>query len=138
MKRSRLTYIVGLFMGINCLLASLFFKSDDVKSISGVLIGIGAGLFGVSASNLLLIHIERKNPALEKQTKIEYSDERNTMIRHRAKAKAGDITQWLIMGIAYVTIIISAPLWVTFAVIAVFLVYNVLGIYLMSKYQKEM
>ena len=103
-----------------------------------MLIGIGAGLFGVSASNLLLIHIERKNPAFEKQTKIEYSDERNTMIRHRAKAKAGDITQWLIMGIAYVTIIISAPLWVTFAVIAVFLAYNVLGIYLMSKYQKEM
>lgn len=138
MKRSCLIYIVGLFMGICCLLASLFFKSDDVKSISGVLIGIGAGLFGVSASNLLLIHIERKNPAFEKQTKIEYSDERNTMIRHRAKAKAGDITQWLIMGIAYVTIIISAPLWVTFAVIAVFLAYNVLGIYLMSKYQKEM
>lgn len=138
MKRSRLTYIAGLVIGICCIVAGLFLKGEDVKSISGVLIGVGAGLFSSCISNLLLIHMERKNPALEKQTKIDYNDERNTMIRHRAKAKAGDITQWLIMGIAYVTIFISAPLWLTFAVIAVFLAYNVLGIYLMIKYQKEL
>lgn len=138
MRRKQSTYIAMLIVGICCMAASFLFMGEALKSVSGVLIGIGAGLLGASVSNLLLLRMEHKNPALEKQAKIEYGDERNTMIRHRAKARAGEITQWLIMGIAYVTIIISAPLWVTFAVIAVFLAYNVLGIYLMAKYQKEM
>jgi len=39
---------------------------------------------------------------------------------------------------AYITIIISTPLWVTLVVVAVFLAYNIIAIYLMNKYQKEM
>ncbi|MNE66406.1 hypothetical protein D3C80_1619560 [compost metagenome] len=79
-----------------------------------------------------------KNPGLEKQAIIDYHDERNTVIRNRAKAKAADITQWLIMAIAYVTILISAPLWVTLAVVVVFLIYHFMSHYLMVQYQKSM
>lgn len=44
----------------------------------------------------------------------------------------------VMLGIAYLLILIDAPLWVTLAVVMVFLLYHVLGIYLMGKYQKEM
>lgn len=138
MKMKRSFYFATLITGICCIIASLFFKSEEVKLISGLLIGIGAGLSGMSVANLVMKHLERKNPELEKQAEIEYKDERNTMIRNRAKAKAGNITQWLIMGIAYITIIVSTPLWVTLTVIVVFLIYNAIVIYLMNKYQKEM
>jgi hypothetical protein len=137
-KKKRSFYIALLLIGICCIAASLFFKGEDVKIISGILIGVGAGLLGASISSLLMKRLERKNPELEKQKEIEYKDERNTMIRNRAKAKAGDITQWFIMAIAYITIIISAPLWVTLTVVAVFLAYTVIAIYFMNKYQKEM
>ena len=60
------------------------------------------------------------------------------MIRNKAKAKVGDITQWLIMGIAYITIVIDAPLWVTLVVVGVFLLKNALEVYFMNKFQKEL
>lgn len=138
MKRKTAFYAAMLIIGICCTAASFFFNDEEAKPIAGILIGVGLGFIGLSISNLIMKHMERKNPELEKQAKIDYNDERNTIIRNRAKAKAGDITQWLIMGIAYITILISAPLWVTLAVVIVFLFYNVLGLYLMNKYQKEM
>jgi len=42
------------------------------------------------------------------------------------------------MVIVYITIIISAPLWVTLVVVAVFLAYTIIAMYFMNKYQKEM
>jgi hypothetical protein len=138
MKRKSPFYVAMLIIGICCIAASLFFRAAEVKTIAGILIGIGGSLFGISLCGLYTNRIERKNPEVEKQTEIEFKDERNTMIRNRAKAEAGDITQWLVMVIAYITIFISAPLWVTSAVVAVFLLYNAIGIYLMNKYQKEM
>lgn len=138
MKRKKSFYVIMLIVGICCITASLFFNDEEVKTISGILIGIGSGFVGLSISNLLMKHMERKNPEIEKQAEIDFNDERNVIIRNRAKAKAGDITQWLIMGIAYMTIMISAPLWATLIVVMVFLFYNVIGLYLMNKYQKEM
>ena len=131
-------YILMLIIGICCIGTSFFFNDATMKPVAGSLIGIGAGLIGMSLANLVMKQMERKNPTLEKQSQIDYYDERNTMIRNRAKAKAGDITQWLIMGIAYITILISAPLWVTLVVVIVFLIYHFIGLYLINKYQKEM
>ena len=138
MRKSRSFYVAVLIIGICCMAASFFFRDESVKSISGVLIGVGAGLVGMSVSGLGMKHTEHKHPEIKKQAEIDYKDERNIMIRNRAKARAGDITQWLIMVIAYITILVSAPLWVTLAVIAVFVVHNVIGLYLIGKYQREM
>lgn len=107
MRRSPAFYVILLFAGICAIAASFFFNIEEFKAVSGTLIGIGAGSAGVSISNLLMIRAARKNPELEKQAIIDYHDERNTVIRNRAKAKAADITQWLIMAIVYVTILIS-------------------------------
>ncbi|MDF2800843.1 MAG: hypothetical protein K0S61_746 [Anaerocolumna sp.] len=131
-------FIAMLFLGICCIIISLFIHSDDNKAISGILIGIGTGFVGMSIANFVNIHMENKNPEYKKQSRIDLDDERNILIRNRSKAKAGDITQWLIMIIAYITILISAPLWVTLVVVMVFLLYNILNLYFMSKYQKEM
>jgi hypothetical protein len=88
------------------------------KSVGGVCIGVGGGLLGMSISYLYMKRLEEKEPQLTKQKEIEFADERNTTIRNRAKAKAGDIIQWFIMGIAYVTILINASMWVTLIVVA--------------------
>ncbi len=138
MKKKAAYYVVMLIFGICCIVASFFFNNEEVKPIAGILIGLGSGFIGLSISNLVMKHIERKDPQLAIHAQIDYYDERNTIIRNRAKAKAGDITQWLIMAIVYITIFISAPLWATLAVVVVFLIYNFIGLYLISKYQKEM
>ncbi|GIP22278.1 hypothetical protein [Paenibacillus sp. J22TS3] len=138
MKRKTPVYIAALIGGICCIAASLLLRNEAAKAVSGLLIGVGAGLVGMSVAQIYMNRFESKHPEYAERTEIELKDERNTLIRYRAKAKAGDITHWLIMGIAYLTIIISAPLWVTLVVVAVFLTYTAIGLYYMNKYQKEM
>ena len=131
--------IIQLIFGISlAIFGGVFLKGEVVKSISGICIGIGAGLFGMSISNLWLINFNKNHPDELKQSEIEFSDERNTMIRNKAKAKSADIIQWFIIGIAYITIMINAPLWVTLTIVGVFLLKYVLELYFMNKYQKEL
>lgn len=135
MSKKKSINIILLIAGALLIAASFIIPE---KKFSGLTIGIGAGLFGVSLSGLFINRYENKNPELVKRNEIELKDERNTMIRYRAKAMSGDITQWLIMAIAFATIIIEAPLWVTLSIVGVFVLQTILGFYFMYKYQKEM
>lgn len=131
-------YIFTLITGIILVSLSFLFHGNELKTISGVMIGVGAGLFGSGIAKLWMVRFEEKNPEVMKDNEIEFKDERNTLIRYRAKATAGDIIQWFIMAVAYILIIIDAPLWVILITVGGFLLYNILGLYYMSKYQKEM
>lgn len=131
-------YVTTLVIGLGLILASLVFKGEEVKAIAGVLIGIGAGLTGLSISNLIMKGYELKNPDIKKQNQIEFKDERNQMIRNRAKARSGDILQWLIVGLVYIMILFDVSIWLTVIGVAVFLSYSILSIYYMGKYRKEM
>lgn len=138
MLKKQSFYIATLVLGICLIAVSLFLKGEELKSIAGICIGIGTGLFGSSIANLLMKRMEENNPKRMKQREVEFKDERNTLIRYKAKAKAADIIQWCIMGVAYITILIYTPLWVTLVTVGVFLLYNVLAIYFMNKFQQEM
>jgi ABC-type bacteriocin/lantibiotic exporter with double-glycine peptidase domain len=140
MLRKKSFYVITLLVGVALLGAALVLRMfpEVPKSVGGVCIGIGAGLFGMSVSNLYMKHLEKTDPKIVKKNEIEYTDERNTMIRNVAKAKAGDIIQWFIMGIAYLTILIGTSLWITLVVVGVFLLRYLLEIYFTSKYQHEM
>lgn len=138
MTKNKSLYIVTLVIGIALFAGSFLVRSEELKTISGVMIGIGAALFGTSIAKLWMRRFEEKNPDIMKDNEIEFKDERNTLIRYRAKAAAGDIIQWFIIGIAYLLIIIDAPLWVILVTVGIFLLYNILGMYFMGKYQKEM
>ncbi len=132
-------FILTLVFGICLALAGGFLlKGEELKAVSGVCIGIGACLFGLGVSSLFMLRYEEKNPEIAKIKEIEEKDERNIAIRNRAKAKAADITQYFIVALTFVTILIRAPLWVTFVTIGVYLSYNVLMLYLISKFSKEM
>lgn len=138
MLKKKTVYIVIILTGMVLIALSFLFRAEDVKTLSGILIGIGSALLGSGIAKLLMKNYEEKNPDIAKENDIEFKDERNTLIRYRAKAQAGDIIQWFIMGIAYLLIIIDAPLWVILVTVGIFLLYNVLGIFYMGKYQKEM
>ncbi|TCT12956.1 hypothetical protein EDC18_11030 [Natranaerovirga pectinivora] len=138
MFKKKAWYMGTIIIGILLFGGSFLLKGEDQKHIMGLLLGVGSGLVGMSIANLYMIYLEQKNPALVKKNTIEYNDERNITIRHKAKAKAGDITQWLIIGISYITILTNAPVWVTLTAVGIFLIYNILGVYFTSKYGKSM
>ena len=135
MPKKPMFYITFLIVSITMMIGSLFV---ELNSISGLLLGSGAGILGACISKLYFINFEKKNPEIIKKNKIEFKDERNVLIRQRAKAKSADITQWLIIAIAYLTIIVNAPLWITLITITIFLLYNIIQIYYINKFNKEM
>lgn len=140
MLKKKSFYIITLLIGVGLLAAALCFRMFPAfpKSIGGMCIGVGIGLFGMSVSKLYAKHLEKTDPEIMKQSEIEYADERNIAIRNQAKAKAGDIIQWFIMGIAYATILMGTSLWITLTVVGVFLLKYLLELYFTGKYQKTM
>ncbi len=128
-----------LGIGIILLLLGLFvFNEESVKVIGGLCFGLGAGLSGMSFSNLVNIEYLKNHPEVRKQAQIESADERNRMINNMAKAKTLDIINWCVIGIAYLTIIIEAPIWVTLVCVAVFLLKYILEWTFVIKYQRTM
>ncbi len=116
---------------------SFLFPAEAQKSVRGVMLGIGAGLMGMSVSNLAMIRHMEKHPQLAKEAEIESKDERNVMLRAKARASAANVLQWFIIAFAFVMILTDAPLGYTLGAVGVYLAYHVLSIIFMSRYQKE-
>lgn len=104
----------------------------------GILMGIGAGITGLGVSRWCFCRWALKKPARWRQYEIESGDERNIAIRHRAKAAAGDVLQWLVPAAAWAAIFLGAPLRIILAAVGIFLLKTILEIWLMSRYQKRM
>ena len=135
MQKKSTFYITALSISIIMIIGSLFV---DLNSLSGLLLGTGAGVFGANIAKLYFINLEKKNPDIAKENEIELQDERNILILQRAKAKSADIIQWLIMLIAYLEIFVNAPLWIILLTISVFVLYNIIQAYYINKFNKEM
>ncbi|HPJ03658.1 MAG TPA: hypothetical protein PKU80_12565 [Candidatus Limiplasma sp.] len=54
-------------------------------------IGLGSGLFGQGAGEIITRSIEKRNPEAARTMQIEKNDERNITVSNRAKAKALDL-----------------------------------------------
>ena len=135
MQNKSMFYSMAITMSVIMIILSQFV---ELNSHSGILLGTGAGAIGASIAKLYSINLEKKNPDMIKENEIELQDERNILIRQRAKAKSADITQWLIMLVAYLEILVNAPLWITLVTIGIFVLYNIIQIYYVNKFNKEM
>ncbi len=138
MLKKSYPYVIAIIIGAVLIGLSLLTQDEAPKSVTGVLIGAGAGLLGMNLSYLTNILYLKKHPYAAKQAEIESKDERNILIRARAKAAAADITRWFIFALSFLMILIDAPLWATLCVVAVYTLYHVLTFVFMAKYQKQM
>ncbi|MDF2673416.1 MAG: hypothetical protein K0R09_1681 [Clostridiales bacterium] len=140
MKNKKIiTYILLLIVGAALVYIGGFVITGlKLKSISGVCIGIGAGLFGMSIGQIIMIRITKKNPSYEHKNNIEVMDERNIYIRNTAKGKAFDVMGVALGILMLVYALINADLLVILLLVGVYLfIYGVYILYL-SKYSKEM
>ena len=135
MQKKSMFYISAIIMSVIMIILSQFV---ELNSHSGILLGTGAGVIGASIAKLYFINLEKKNPDIIKENEIELKDERNVLILQKSKAKSADITQWLIMLVAYLEILVNAPLWITLVTIGIFVLYNIIQIYYVNKFNKEM
>lgn len=138
MKKKPLLYlIIGIF-GLVLIVCAVVLHDKVSNSVDGALMGIGAGLTGIGISMYSFFRWAKKDPARWRQCEIESKDERNIIIRLRAKSAAGDVLQWTVMAAAWAAIFFNAPLWTVLAAVGIFLFKTILEICFMARYQKEM
>jgi hypothetical protein len=102
MKRKALLYALLLLTGgALALVGGVALTGDALKAASGVCVGIGAGLFGMSASQLILLRVLKRRPEVRRQMTIDTRDERNVLLNHMAKARA-----FTVMAAAYAILVL--------------------------------
>ncbi|RDY26545.1 hypothetical protein CHL78_012895 [Romboutsia weinsteinii] len=138
-KKSLIIMLLGIVLAIVGLLSTIFVDGGDMISrLSTLVFALGFGLIGGALGSLYKIKRIEKIPGKSKQMEIEYKDERNELIRDKASAKAGDISNWLVLLIAYICIVMGYPIWLIFLILGVFLAKYIIWIVLMNKYNKEL
>lgn len=137
MKKKTL-FIFGLIAGLIVQFIGIFTGAYQLRMISGICIGIGCAFFSLSINGLYRLSYEKEFPEAVRQERIEHQDERNVQIRNRAKARTSDISRWVIIGIGWLNFLLSGPLWITLALIGVFVLIYLMDWCYMDKYQREM
>lgn len=114
---------VMLGIGIGCILGSLVVKES---TMSGYIMGLGAGLTGASVAQLIKYHKLFNTEEKRESYQIEVEDPRNTEIRTTARARAGFYLDCALVGLVLILPFTNAPFWVTVVLIVLFLGYEVL------------
>ncbi|WP_019850001.1 hypothetical protein [Desulfitobacterium sp. PCE1] len=131
-------YIIFILLGVIVLAVGIFVIDDNLKTIAGLCIGIGAGLIGMNVANLIMNLYYKKHPAIKKQSDIESKDERTVAITNKAKAKAFDIMIKILIVIPFLMVLIDLPLWMILATVALYVFGFCVQIYLTIRYSNEM
>lgn len=138
-KKKKALLITGLAAGLVFQFIGITSGADHLRIVGGVCIGIGAGLFSLSVNRLYRISYEKEFPQNVRREQIERADERNIQIRRRAKSRSSDISRWAVLGLAWVNyFLMGGPLWITFALVGIFVLVYILEWYYTDKYEKEM
>lgn len=127
-----------LVLGVCASIIGVLLGDTVPKQAGGLLIGIGAGMAALGFSLWQMRRWEEKFPEEMRKNEIEANDERNVFIRNRAKAQAGEVLQWAVMAVAWLSIALGAPVWVTLLAAGTFVLKSALELYLMSRYQREL
>ncbi len=137
MKNKKMKLYVALaVMGAVLIAIGKFVLLDDTTS--GLFIGIGAGLFGLSVAQIIVIGIAGKNPEYKRKTSIEENDERNIAINNKAKAKGFDAMGYILTILMLIFVFVNANLSIILLLVFAYLIIYGVFIFYLNKYSREM
>lgn len=138
MFKNKTLIVSKLIFGIVVVISSIILGFTGTSgTITGWMIGIGAGIIGATIADLYVKNKEDKNPEIKLQNSINHNDERNVYIRTKAKCASGEITKWFFVGLAAWNISIDGALWLSYLFLAMFFAYYVIYFCFLYKYNKE-
>ncbi|MEG0614603.1 MAG: hypothetical protein RR540_02515 [Oscillospiraceae bacterium] len=108
-----------------------------MQTLPYIFIGIGAGIFGQNLGGLIH-HNAIKNTPAEKQLEIDEKDERNLMIRDKAKAKSFDLANLVYGALMLSFALMQVDISVVLATVGAYLFVNCSNFYYLVKFQKEL
>lgn len=129
---------ICLLLGGVMIAAGLVAMDESTEKLTGVCVGMGSGLFSMSAAQLIIQAYYGKHPKLKKQAEIDFRDERNTAIRMRAKAKTFDVMILVMIVLPFLFIFKGIALWVILSTIGLYVFGFLLQLFYTFKYSKQM
>ena len=140
MKKSYGLTVVGLaLLGVGLyLIKAISDPQGFLRALPYVCVGVGCGVFGHGAGDLISRRAMKNSPDLVKQIEIETQDERNVAIARRAKAKAYDRMIPVFGALLLAFALMGADLVVVLLLVSAYLFIVGCGIYYRCKYDKEM
>ncbi len=137
-KKKKTLLILGIIAGLIFQFIGISLGLGKLRIVSGICLTLYALLFSLCLNKLSRMSREAEFPEAIRQEEIELHDERNTQIRNRAKARTSTITRWVVIVLAWVNFLVRGALWMTLALIGVFVLMYILDFCYMEKYQGEM
>lgn len=131
---NRIRYVLILLLGIALVIVSRLFIQERW---AGVLVGLGAGLFGMSGAQLITQRVMQRNPGLQKKMSIEQSDERNVQINNYAKAKAFEFSTFIALPFFLILVFADVALPIVLLSIAVYVVDYAVYLWFLNKKMKS-
>ena len=129
-------YTMLLVLGTLLVIAGKLADLGD--NLTGIFIGGGAGLFGLSVAQIIIIAIAKKNPEFERKTSIEENDERNIAINNKAKAKGFNAMSYILTILMLIFVFINADLLIILLLVFAYLLVYIVCAFYLNKYSKEM
>jgi hypothetical protein len=132
--------VIGLILFGGGLAATKLLPEGEgiLKELPYLCVGVGAGLFGGNLGAAIAVRAMQKNPKLAKQQEIEERDERNQMIRVKAKAKAYDLMIYAYAAVLLAFSLARVEMYIILTLVAMYLMVVFTNVYYLTKYHKEM
>lgn len=126
MKRTTLAYCLVMVLGVALVAVGLL----DIRAqflptaVSEILAPLGGLAIGLGIAGLIGQSMIQSDPELQQREKAR-NDERNTAIRYRAQAWAGNVTTVLLALGSAVSSYLDVPEWITWTLLGI-VAFNVL------------
>ena len=134
--------VILLIIGLGLLATGAVFMKmglfEEMKALPGVMIGVGAGLFGHSLGALIQERTLKRHPEEARKLQIEQTDERNVAISREAKSRAFDVMGYVYAALMLAFVMMGAELMVVLLLGAAYLITYGVMIYELNRLHKEM
>lgn len=133
-NKKLLNYIIALIGIFICIFGFCF---DFNKNLTGILLGLGSGSFGVGLANIFTLFYNQKNPEKAEWKKIQVNDERNKILKYKTGSTICTVNWYIICVLMVIASILEAPIWVIFSFIGILILDAVLYIIIFNIYNKR-
>lgn len=137
-NKKLLNCIIAL-TGILIFIFGFYLMNNDVNKggLTGILVGIGSGLFGVGLANIFTLFYIQKNPEKAKWKEIQVNDERNKILKYKTGSTIYTINWYIICVLMVIASILEAPIWIRFSLVGIIVLDAILYIIIFNIYNKN-
>lgn len=139
MKGKRILNLFGFILGLMMIVIGfiLFANGEDYKTIPGILIGVGAGILGLTGGEIINSKLDVHAPSYKRHIEIEANDERNIYINQLAKSKSYDVMLKVLAVLMIVYLLLNESLLIILLLLGAYLIKIGTYIFYFNKYYQE-